>query len=62
MSLMLTDIQDSIKSEIKVNSDGYGFITVRGAARLANVSDSTLVRQFRDADPEPSKLAHWSLS
>jgi hypothetical protein len=57
MSISLAEIQESIKSEIKVNSEGKGFITIRGAARLAGVKHTTLLQHFSSGREKASKLS-----
>lgn len=51
----LEQIIESIKSEITVDKDGKGKATIRGTARLLNVSEQTLSKQFAD-NQTPSKM------
>lgn len=54
----MENIFDSIKNELKVDQNGVGYCSIRGAARLAWVSDPTLSRHFsRGAVFSGSKLA-----
>jgi hypothetical protein len=53
----LANIIESIKSEIKVDSQGRGFASIRATARLAGVQPSSLVRAFDSVALEPSKLS-----
>jgi P63C domain len=51
-------IKHQIITEIKVDElTGKGTCSIRGTARLADISDSSLVRAFNSAVLEPSKLA-----
>jgi P63C domain len=50
-------VLESIKSEIKVNAEGKGFFTIRGAARLLGIAESTLREHFKGAGISRSKLA-----
>jgi len=53
----LTTFQ-SIQTELKVNKQGKAFCSMRGAARLAGVDQSTLVHSLKTSDEiNPSKLA-----
>jgi len=53
----LTTFQ-SIQAELKVNNQGECFCSVTGAAQLANVDDSVLIRSLKTSgDIIPSKLA-----
>lgn len=59
MTISLADIEESIKSEIKINSNGVGYVTIRGAARLAFVSDKSLRAAFASAEGKPSRLSKF---
>lgn len=50
-------INNQIKDEIKVDSQGRGFSTIRGAARIISIDERALRRHFKSADKKPSKLA-----
>ena len=43
----LQQIIEQIQSEIKVNSDGLGFVSIRGAARLCDVDESAIRRGLK---------------
>lgn len=47
----------SMADELSVRADGTGFVTIRGAARLAGVSDTALRVGFQSANLEPSRMA-----
>jgi hypothetical protein len=57
MSTNLAQVLESLKNEIKVDSNGRGFVTIRGAARLAGVNNMALTRAFSPDDFLTSKLA-----
>ena len=40
--MKLQQIIEQVKNEIKVNSDGLGFVSIRGAARLCDVDESAI--------------------
>jgi hypothetical protein len=52
----------SIAKEIKIDSQGRATVTVRGAARIVGVTQSTLSRQFEGDDQNRSKLAEKLLA
>ena len=56
MSTNLTQALESIKSEIRINSEGIGFVSIRGAARLAGVKHNTLTEHFSSGRILGSKL------
>lgn len=59
----LQQIIEQIKSEIKVNSDGLGFVSIRGAARLCGIDSTGLGKNLKTgADQNPSKLAEHLIS
>lgn len=47
---------EAMLKEITIDSKGRGKITIRGAARLAGVQHSSLLRSFNTAKENPSKL------
>ncbi|WP_341531502.1 hypothetical protein WKK05_36005 (plasmid) [Nostoc sp. UHCC 0302] len=53
----IAQIIEQIKEEIQVDSSGQGKASIRAAARLADVQDSSLRRAFLSAALEPSALA-----
>src|ERR671933_61857 len=58
----MTDIEkvtQQIKDEIHLDQQGRGFISIRGAARLADVDEQALRTAFRGAEQKPSKLAQF---
>jgi hypothetical protein len=55
----LAEIVDQINSEFRVDADGKGFVSIRGAARLADVKDSSILRAFQSAAQNPSGLAQF---
>ena len=57
MSISLTQTLESIKTEISVNENGIGYVSIRGAARLAGLDHSTLVKAFSNGGNSESKLA-----
>ena len=57
MSITLAQTLESLKSEIKVDFNGRGFVSIRGAARLAGLDHSTLVKAFSSGGNSESKLA-----
>jgi hypothetical protein len=46
-----------IESELKFNETGIATVTIRGAARLADVEHSSLIRAFEGGAKKASKLA-----
>jgi hypothetical protein len=50
-------IVHQIRTEIKVDKEGKGVCSIRGAARLADVSESSIRRALEGAVLEPSKMA-----
>ena len=61
MSLSLAQITDNIKSEIKIDSEGRGFVSIRGVARLAGINASNISRSFDSVATVPTKLANFLL-
>lgn len=60
MSLAIIEqVSEQIKKEIRVDEQGRGFISIRGAARLADVDHAVLVRAFQGGDQKPSQLARF---
>ena len=57
MSSNLAQVLGSLKSEIKIDSNGRGFVTVSVAARLCGVSQQTLQEAFSSHRILNSKLA-----
>jgi hypothetical protein len=57
MSTNLAQVLESLKSEIKVDYNGRGFVSIRGAARLADVSHVALLKAFSSGNNSESKLA-----
>ena len=47
----------SIKSDLKVDSNGIGYCSIRGAAKLAGVVHSTLIEAFSSGRKTESKLS-----
>ena len=47
---------EQIEKELKVDSNGVGYATIRGAARLCDVSQPTLTRHFKGDSKKASKL------
>lgn len=52
----LIALTEDLKKEIRIDSEGKGFVTIRGAARLLGLSSSTLISNFGDRI-DTSKLA-----
>ena len=52
----LITLSEDLKNEIKVDSEGKGYVSIRGAARLLGLGESTLICNFGDRI-ETSKLA-----
>jgi|GEM_PF-4616988 len=51
-------IPKEIRSEFRVEPDGKAFVSIRGAARIADVDHSTLVKSFKSGGGlKPSELA-----
>lgn len=56
--LIITQAQVNWQKEIRVNKDGTSYFSIRGVARLAGVSDGTLLNSLKSgAVLEPSKMA-----
>lgn len=53
----IAQVIEQIKEEIQIDSNGQGKASIRAAARLADVQDSSLRRAFLTAALEPSALA-----
>lgn len=49
-------ITEQISAEIFVNADGVGTASIRGTARLANVTMQTLSRHFKGDSKTPSRM------
>jgi len=47
----------SIKSDLKVDSNGIGYCSIRGAAKLAGVTQQTLSEAFSSDRKAESKLS-----
>jgi hypothetical protein len=58
MSNLSTPIQQ-IKSEFQIDLDGRITVSIRGAARLAGIADSSLIRAFKGAAQKASKLSEF---
>ena len=56
MSITLAQTLESLKSEITVNENGIGYVSIRGVARLAGVKHSTLIESFSSGRISVSKL------
>lgn len=56
---MMTQIEviSQIKSEIQIDTEGKAFVSIRGAARLADVDEKSLRYSFQGAEQKPSQLA-----
>jgi hypothetical protein len=52
-------IAQQIKSEFRLDAKGQAFVTIRGAARLADVDHTALVRAFSGGEQKPSKTAEF---
>ena len=52
----LITLSEDLKNEIKVDSEGKGYVSIRGASRLLGMASQTLDRSFA-ASPEASFLA-----
>ncbi len=57
--MTIVHISDDIKQELKIDSNGNAIITIRGAARIAGVSDTALRSnlKFKGANFSTSKMA-----
>jgi len=55
MTNIVASIED-IKKEIKIDSQGRGYASIRGTARLAGVDESTLREHFSSAGFSTSNL------
>lgn len=58
----MTQIQQVVKqleSEFKLDSQGKAFVSIRGAARLADVDESSVRAALRSAGQKPSKMAEF---
>ena len=55
---MAITIFENIQEELRIDAEtGVGYCSIRGAATIAGVDESTLREQFKSAGLEPSKLA-----
>jgi hypothetical protein len=52
----IEQIESAIKSEITIDDQGRGTVTIRGAARLLGVSDTALHSQLKGANLDGSKM------
>lgn len=59
MNTILTQIQENIKSEIKIDSEGKAVVSIQGAARLAGIDVAALSRSFQSVVKKPTKLARF---
>jgi hypothetical protein len=57
MNLQLEQAIESVKTELTVREDGIGYSSIRGAARLSGIDESTLREVFQGAGKKPHKLA-----
>lgn len=53
----IVNIPDEIRNEFRISADGKAFVSIRGAARLADVSHVALIKAFEGGNKSPSKLA-----
>jgi hypothetical protein len=53
----LSEILAQINFEFKIDTNGKAFVSIRGAARLADVDEKSLRYSFQGAEEKPSKLA-----
>ena len=51
------ELAEDLRKEFKVDKEGKCTCTIRGTARLLDLDHSTLVKQFRTGEKNPSKLA-----
>jgi hypothetical protein len=54
--ITLQETIDRVKSEIRVSNDGKATVSISGAARLADVTQQALSKQFTDTTYKGSKL------
>jgi hypothetical protein len=52
----LAQVIESVKSEIKVNSDGKGFVSIRGLARLVDTTQSHISEYISGVHEAPKKM------
>ena len=52
----LITLSEDLKNEIKVDSEGKGYVSIRGASRLFGVNHSTFVKQFAGG-PDTSSMS-----
>jgi hypothetical protein len=57
MTNIIVSIPDEIRNEFRIGADGKAFVSIRGAARLADVSHVALIKAFEGGNKSPSKLA-----
>ena len=58
MTNSIVRIPDEIRNEFRIGADGKAFVSIRGAARIADVDHKALTKAFKTAgDINPSKLA-----
>lgn len=57
----LDEITSSILSELKVDSNGVGYCSIRGAARLSGIDHAALIGHIQSGEKNPSKLAQMLL-
>ena len=52
----IVHLPDDIKKEFKLDSEGKAFVSIRGAARLCDISHVALVNLFKGGNINPPKL------
>ena len=58
MTNSIVRIPDEIRNEFRIGADGKAFVSIRGAARIADVDHKALTKAFKTAGGiNPSKLA-----
>jgi hypothetical protein len=57
MTNIIVSIPDEIRNEFRVDVDGKAFVSIRGAARIADVTHVALLKAFEGGNKNPSKLA-----
>ena len=57
MTNTIVSIPDEIRNEFRIDPDGKAFVSIRGAARIADITHQSLLKAFEGGNKNPSKLA-----
>ena len=57
MTNIIVSIPDEIRNEFRIDPDGKAFVSIRGAARIADITHQSLLKAFEGGNKNPSKLA-----